>query len=68
MGGGNSKKAQLEKYGQDFSEQEKECLSKTFHIIAGYEEATYFSNDEFQVRLKLGLLSSTNWLKLSLAI
>ncbi len=51
MGGGNSKKAQLDRYGQDFSEEEKKCLSKTFHLIAGYEEATYFSAEEFKVKL-----------------
>lgn len=49
MGGGNSKAAQLDKYGQFFSSQEKECLTKTFHIIAGYGEATFFSEDQFQV-------------------
>lgn len=49
MGAGNSKEAQLDKFGHLFSAQEKKCLSKTFHIIAGYEEATFFSRDEFQV-------------------
>ena len=49
MGGGNSKEAQLDKLGQLFSAQEKKCLNTTFHIIAGYEEATFFSRDEFQV-------------------
>lgn len=50
MGGGNSKEVQLEKYGQLFSAQERACLNRTFHIIAGYEEATSFSKHEFQVR------------------
>lgn len=49
MGGGNSKEAQLDKLGQLFSAAEKKCLNATFHIIAGYDEATFFSKDEFQV-------------------
>lgn len=49
MGGGSSKDAQLQKLGQLFSTQERQCLNKTFHTIAGYEEATFFSKDELQV-------------------
>lgn len=51
MGGGNSKEQQLEKLGQLFSVQERQCLNTTFHAIAGYEEATFFSNEEWQVSL-----------------
>lgn len=50
MGGGSSKEAQLQKLGQFFSTQEQQCLNRTFHIIAGYDEATFFSKDELQVR------------------
>ena len=49
MGGGSSKDAQLQKLGQLFSAQERQCLNRTFHAIAGYEEATFFSKDELQV-------------------
>ena len=49
MGGANSKAAQLNKYGQFFSFQEKDFLTKTFQIIAGNEEATCFSEKDFQV-------------------
>ena len=52
MGGGNSKDAELDRYGQLFSEQEKKCLKTTFHAIAGYQEATFFSQAEFQVKLQ----------------
>ena len=51
MGGGSSKEAQLDKLGHMFSPQEKKCLNSTFHIIAGYDEATFFSKEEFQVSL-----------------
>jgi hypothetical protein len=49
MGGGSSKAAQLQQLGHLFSDQERQCLNRTFHIIAGYEEATFFSKDELQV-------------------
>ncbi len=51
MGGGSSKDVQLDKLGQLFSEQEKKCLNTTFHIVAGYDEATFFSKNEFQVKV-----------------
>ena len=49
MGGGSSKGAQLQKLGHLFSDQERKCLNRTFHVIAGYDEATFFSRSELQV-------------------
>ena len=49
MGGGSSKQAQLERYGQLLSPAERRALETTFHEIAGAADATSFTDKQFSV-------------------
>ena len=50
MGGVGSKQAQLEKFGQLLSFQEKESLSRCFFAITNVQQADAFEEDKLQVR------------------
>ena len=49
MGGVGSKQAQLEKFGQLLSFQEKESLSRCFFAITNVQQADAFEEDKLQV-------------------
>ena len=49
MGGSGSKQAQLDKFGQLLSSQEKEALNTCFLAIAGAQEAEGFGEEKLQV-------------------
>ena len=50
MGGGVSKQAQLERYGQLLSPAERQALENTFHEIAGSQQALSFTEKQLTVR------------------
>ena len=50
MGGGGSKQAQLERYGQLLSPAERQALETTFHAIAGSQEAAAITETQLRVR------------------
>lgn len=50
MGGSGSKQAQLDKFGQLLSVQEKEALNSCFAAVAGSPDAESFSENKLQVR------------------
>lgn len=49
MGGGNSKEAQLEKYGQLLSSSERKALESTFHQIAGSPDVSAITEKQITV-------------------
>ena len=49
MGGGNSKQAQLERYGYLLSRVERLALESTFHEIAGSQDATSLTEKQLTV-------------------
>ena len=49
MGGSGSKKAQLDKFGQLLSVQEKEALGSCFAAVAGSPDAESFGENKLQV-------------------
>lgn len=49
MGGSGSKQAQLDKFGQLLSSQEKEVLNTCFLAIASAQEAESFGEEKLQV-------------------
>ena len=49
MGGGGSKHAQLERYGQLLTSAERKALELTFHEIAGSQDASAFTEEQLRV-------------------
>ena len=49
MGGGGSKHAQLERYGQLLAPAERRALELTFHEIAGSHDASSFTQKQLTV-------------------
>lgn len=49
MGGGGSKQAQLERYGQLLTPGERQALELTFHEISGSHEASFFTEKQLTV-------------------
>lgn len=49
MGGGGSKQAQLERYGQLLTPGEREALEITFLEISGSQEASFFTEKQLTV-------------------
>jgi hypothetical protein len=51
MGGGGSKQADLERYGQLLTPGERQALETTFHEVAGSPDASSFTDKQLQVYL-----------------
>ena len=49
MGGGGSKQAQLERYGQLLSQGERQALENTFHDIAASPDASFLTEQQLKV-------------------
>jgi len=61
MGGSGSKQAQLERFGQLLSSQEKESLSRCFFAITGVQQADAFEEDKLQVAICTVCYLYTTW-------
>ena len=51
MGGGGSKQAHLERYGQLLSPGERRALETTFHAISGTQQALAFTDKQLNVSM-----------------
>ena len=51
MGGGDSKQARLERYGELLSWTERKALSNCFHTIAGSQEQEELTIKQLQVKM-----------------
>ena len=53
MGGGTSRQALLERYGELLSRKEREALNRCFTAIAKSQEIDHFTLKQLQVRYKM---------------